>query len=106
MKYKRFIDAIGGWSVLQGVLAALAEVARRHGVSVANVATRWVLEQPAVAAVIVGARLGESEHRADNLRLFAFALDGEDRAADRRAHWPDHAASPATAATNTAGRRS
>ena len=34
-------------------------------------ATRWVLEQPAVAAVIVGARLGESEHRADNLRAFA-----------------------------------
>ena len=43
-------------------------------------ATRWVLEQPAVAAVIVGARLGESEHRADNLRLFGFALDEEDRA--------------------------
>jgi aryl-alcohol dehydrogenase-like predicted oxidoreductase/enamine deaminase RidA (YjgF/YER057c/UK114 family) len=79
MKYKRFIDAVGGWDALQGVLAALASVARRHGVSVANVATRWVLEQPAVAAVIVGARLGESEHRADNLRLFAFALDGEDR---------------------------
>ncbi|MFO1049634.1 MAG: aldo/keto reductase [Geminicoccaceae bacterium] len=80
MKYRRFIEAIGGWDVLQAVLEALAAVARRHGVSVANVATRWVLEQPAVAAVIVGARLGEREHRADNLRLFGFALDGEDRA--------------------------
>ncbi len=80
MKYKRFIDAVGGWPVLQGVLAALAEVARRHGVSVANVAVRWVLEQPAVAAVIVGARPGEREHRADNLRLFTFALDAEDHA--------------------------
>ncbi|MFL5333604.1 MAG: aldo/keto reductase, partial [Geminicoccaceae bacterium] len=78
MKYRRFIDAVGGWGVLQAVLGALASVARRHGVSVANVATRWVLGQPAVAAVIVGARLGESEHRADNLRLFDFALDGED----------------------------
>ena len=38
----------------------------RHGVSLANVATRWVLEQAAVAAVIVGARLGEREHREDN----------------------------------------
>jgi aryl-alcohol dehydrogenase-like predicted oxidoreductase len=55
-------------------------VARRHGVSMANVATRWVLEQPAVAAVIVGARLGEREHRGDNLRLFAFELDEADRA--------------------------
>ena len=79
-KYKRFIDTIGGWAALQEILAALSTVARRHGVSVANVATRWVLEQPAVAAVIVGARLGEREHRADNLRLFDFALDQEDRA--------------------------
>jgi enamine deaminase RidA (YjgF/YER057c/UK114 family) len=44
-----------------------------------NVATRWVLDQEAVAAVIVGARLGEREHRADNLKVFTFALDKEDR---------------------------
>lgn len=78
-KYKRFVDATGGWSVLQGILAALSQIAAKHGVSLANVATRWVLEQPAVGAVIVGARLGEREHRADNLRLFSFALDAEDR---------------------------
>ncbi len=85
MKYKRFVDAIGGWAVLQTILAALAEVARKHGVSVANVATRWVLEQPAVAAIIVGARLGEREHRADNLRVFSFSLDDADRAMIERA---------------------
>jgi aryl-alcohol dehydrogenase-like predicted oxidoreductase/enamine deaminase RidA (YjgF/YER057c/UK114 family) len=79
MKYKRFIDAVGGWAVLQRLLGALAAVARRHGVSIANVAARWVLEQPAVAAIIVGARLGEREHRDDNLRLLTFALDDEDR---------------------------
>ncbi|MFZ4651540.1 MAG: aldo/keto reductase [Rubrivivax sp.] len=81
MKYSRFIREVGGWSALQGVLQAADRVARRHGVSIANVATRWALEQPAVAAVIVGARLGEREHRADNLRLFGFALDEADRAA-------------------------
>jgi aryl-alcohol dehydrogenase-like predicted oxidoreductase/enamine deaminase RidA (YjgF/YER057c/UK114 family) len=80
MKYSRFIREIGGWPALQGVLHAADRVARRHGVSIANVATRWVLEQPAVAAVIVGARLGEREHRADNLGLFGFALDEADRA--------------------------
>jgi aryl-alcohol dehydrogenase-like predicted oxidoreductase/enamine deaminase RidA (YjgF/YER057c/UK114 family) len=80
MKYRRFIDAIGGWGALQGVLQAAQRIARKHGVSVSNVATRWVLDLPAVAAVIVGARLGESEHRADNLKLFSFALDGQDRA--------------------------
>ena len=85
MKYKRFIDEVGGWGVVQGILSALAEVAGKHAVSVANVATRWVLEQPAVAAVIVGARLGESEHRPDNLRLFSFGLDADDRALIDRA---------------------
>ncbi|WP_262298224.1 aldo/keto reductase [Microvirga sesbaniae] len=78
-KYKRFIDTIGGWSALQTILTALQEIARKHSVSVANVATRWVLEQPAVAAVIVGARLGEREHRADNAALFSFALDEDDK---------------------------
>ncbi|MDQ0472859.1 aldo/keto reductase [Labrys wisconsinensis] len=81
MKYKRFVDAIGGWAAFQRILQALQAVAARHGVSIANVATRWVLEQPAVAAVIVGARLGEGEHRADNLNSFGFALDAADHAA-------------------------
>ncbi|HVQ04666.1 MAG TPA: aldo/keto reductase, partial [Burkholderiaceae bacterium] len=73
--------AVGGWQALQAVLRACDSIARKHGVSIANVATRWVLEQPAVAAVIVGARLGESEHRDDNLQLFSFALDADDLAA-------------------------
>jgi aryl-alcohol dehydrogenase-like predicted oxidoreductase/enamine deaminase RidA (YjgF/YER057c/UK114 family) len=80
MKYRRFIDAVGGWAALQGVLQAASVIARRHGVSIANVATRWVLDQPAVAAAIVGARLGEREHRMDNLRVFQFSLDAEDTA--------------------------
>ncbi len=79
-KYKRFIDAIGGWAALQEILVAAAAIARKHGVSIANVATRWVLEQEAVAAVIIGARLGEREHRADNVKVFGFSLDQEDRA--------------------------
>ena len=39
-----------------------------------------MLEHEAVAAAIIGARLGESEHRDDNLKVFGFALDGEDHA--------------------------
>ncbi len=81
MKYKRFIDAAGGWSGLQTVLKAARGIADRHGVSIANVATRWVLDQPHVGGVIIGARLGESEHRGDNAKLFEFALDEADRAA-------------------------
>jgi aryl-alcohol dehydrogenase-like predicted oxidoreductase/enamine deaminase RidA (YjgF/YER057c/UK114 family) len=79
-KYSRFVEAIGGWDIFQGILQAAHAVAQRHAVSIANVATRWVLDHPAVAAVIVGARLGEAEHRDDNLRTFGFTLDADDHA--------------------------
>ncbi|MBY5932696.1 aldo/keto reductase [Tateyamaria omphalii] len=80
MKYMRFIETAGGWDAFQAVLRAAAQVARKHGVSVSNVASRWVLEQAHVAGVIIGARLGEAEHRTDNLKLFQFSLDAEDHA--------------------------
>lgn len=80
-KYKRFIDAAGGWEPYQAILRAAADIARKHNVSLSNVASRWVLEHDAVAATIIGARLGESEHRDDNLNVFRFALDADDHAA-------------------------
>ncbi len=80
MKYKRFIDTAGGWYACQQVLNAANMIAQKHGVSIANIATRWVLENAAVAGVIIGARLGEAQHSADNAKLFGFALDEEDQA--------------------------
>ncbi len=80
-KYKRFIDTAGGWEPYQAVLRAASSIAKKHGVSLSNVASRWVLEHEAVAATIIGARLGESEHRDDNLNVFRFTLDAEDHAA-------------------------
>nr|MCU0623671.1 Rid family hydrolase [Gemmatimonadaceae bacterium] len=81
MKYGRFIRAAGGWHPFQALLETVARIARKHGVSIANVACRWVLDQPGVAGIIVGARLGKSAHVADTARLFAFTLDDADRAA-------------------------
>lgn len=80
MKYKRFIDTTGGWDAFQGVLAAANTIAQKYSVSIPNVATRWVLDHPAVAGVIVGARLGERVHVDDNRQLFSFTLDAEDHA--------------------------
>jgi aryl-alcohol dehydrogenase-like predicted oxidoreductase/enamine deaminase RidA (YjgF/YER057c/UK114 family) len=80
MKYGRFLRVAGGWDALQRVLRAAAGVAARHGVSIANVASRFILEQPGVAGVIIGARLGEREHIGDTLRLFSFSLSEDDRA--------------------------
>jgi aryl-alcohol dehydrogenase-like predicted oxidoreductase/enamine deaminase RidA (YjgF/YER057c/UK114 family) len=80
MKYKRFVDAAGGWGALQTILRALDAVAKKHGVSIANVAMRWTLDHPAIAAAIVGARLGERNHAQDNLAIFSFGLDADDHA--------------------------
>ena len=80
-KYKQMIDAWGGWALFQELLAALKRIADKHGVGIANVGARYVLDRPAVAGVIVGARLGLAEHIADNTRTFGLALDAADLAA-------------------------
>jgi aryl-alcohol dehydrogenase-like predicted oxidoreductase len=80
-KYKQMIDAWGGWALFQELLAALKGIAGRHHASIANVATCYVLARPAVAAAIIGARLGVAEHIADNARTFEIALDADDHAA-------------------------
>jgi aryl-alcohol dehydrogenase-like predicted oxidoreductase/enamine deaminase RidA (YjgF/YER057c/UK114 family) len=81
MKYARFVQAAGGWQALQGVLRAMAGIAQKHRVSLANVASRAILDEPSVAGVIIGARLGERAHLEDNARLFSFTLDADDRSA-------------------------
>src|SRR5262245_65501848 len=79
MKYGRFLRIAGGWSALQRVLEEAASGAARYGVSIANVASRYILDRPGVAGVIIGARLGEREHIADTLRLFSLTLTDQDR---------------------------
>ncbi len=79
MKYGRFIRSAGGWERLQELLLVVNAMAERHEVSLANVASRYILDQPAVGGVILGARLGISEHRADNARLFSLRLDDTSR---------------------------
>jgi aryl-alcohol dehydrogenase-like predicted oxidoreductase/enamine deaminase RidA (YjgF/YER057c/UK114 family) len=78
MKYKRFIAASGGWAKFQEVLKASKKVADKHGVSIANIASRYIFENPNVAAIIVGARLGESEHIEENRTILKINLNPED----------------------------
>jgi aryl-alcohol dehydrogenase-like predicted oxidoreductase len=80
-KYKTMIDAWGGWPLFQELLAALKRIAEKHAVSIANVGTRFILDSPAVAGVIIGTRLGVAEHMADSARVFELSLDEDDRAA-------------------------
>lgn len=74
------LETWGTWSEFQSLLSRLSSVAQKHGpnISLTNVAMRWVLQQPAVGAVIVGTRLAVSSHVDDNLAVFGFALDAED----------------------------
>lgn len=76
IKYKLVIDDFGGWAAFQLLLQAMRGIASRHGVSIATVATRWVLQQPQVAAAIVGARY--AAHLDDMLSVFSFKLDAQD----------------------------
>lgn len=79
IKYKLVIDEFGGWGAFQALLRLLSDIGRRHGVGIATVATRWVLEQPAVAAAIVGARY--ADHIEPMLAVFRLQLDRADLAA-------------------------
>ena len=69
MKYKRFIDEAGGWSSFQALLESLKQIAEKHESSIPNIATRYILDYPSVGGVIIGARLGKSEHIASNSQL-------------------------------------
>ncbi|XP_021722091.1 flagellar radial spoke protein 5-like isoform X2 [Chenopodium quinoa] len=77
-KYKRMVDAWGGWSLFQTLLQVLNKIARKHGVPISTVAVKYILDQPAVAGSMIGVRLGLSEHIKDANAVFSLALDEED----------------------------
>ncbi len=77
-KYKNMVDNWGGWKLFQELLTVLQQIGNKHNVSIANVAVRYILDKPAVAGVILGARLGLSEHLQDNAKTFEFSLDADD----------------------------
>ena len=79
MKYKRFIDQTGSWENFQQLLQTIHKIATKKGVSIANIASRFIMEQAGVGGVIIGARPGKSEHIAANLRLFEMALSDTEK---------------------------
>jgi len=79
MKYKRYIDTIGGWDVFQNLLQAINKVAVRRNVTMANVASRFILDNEEVAAVIIGAKVGLRDYIDSNKQMLDFKLDLEDR---------------------------
>jgi aryl-alcohol dehydrogenase-like predicted oxidoreductase len=69
-------------------LATLFDVAQELGRTPAQVALRWVLEQPGVSAVITGVRTAEQLR--DNVGATGWQLEGEPRdRLDKISHLPD-----------------
>ena len=79
IKYKLILDDFGGWDIFQTLLQTLDRIAAKHDVSIATIATRWVLDQEQVAGAIVGVRRGD--HLPEHLKVMAITLDAEDRSA-------------------------
>jgi len=97
-------EAWGSWELFQELLFVLRKIADRyHNISIANVATRWVLDHSFVGAVLIGAhtpsdtilsffrfltspilvlgvRLGISEHLDDNRKVYELELTEQDKA--------------------------
>ncbi|THU94715.1 Aldo/keto reductase, partial [Dendrothele bispora CBS 962.96] len=86
-KYFDMIMKWGTWTEFQALLHTLQSIAIKHTsqsnsgrpLTLTNVAIRWVLDHREVGSVIVGTRLGVSNHVHENSGVFGFELDAEDR---------------------------
>jgi len=92
-KYMGFVLQWGGWGLFQTLLGVLNGIGKKHNVSLANVAVRWVLQVCAFlrtrhgltrspkhdgVVALIGARLGLQVHVEENARVFALTLDEAD----------------------------
>ena len=48
------VKAWGSWSLFQSLLSVLKSISDKYNMSIANIATRWVLDHPFVGAVLIG----------------------------------------------------
>ena len=76
-KYKLIVDDFGGWDLFQELLRTLRRIADEQATDIASIAGRYVLDQPAVAAVIVGAT--NRSHLTSNAAISTIELTTQDR---------------------------
>ncbi len=78
IKYRLIIEEFGGWDAFQVLLGTLRNIADRRGGDIAAIATRAMLDDPDVAACIIGARY--ARHLPRLLAALEVDLDDADRA--------------------------
>lgn len=76
VKYLQVIEETLGWDGYQKLLRLLKKIAEKHQVEIAHVATKYIMNQPGVAATIIGTR--SSRHVQSNERIFSFELEPAD----------------------------
>jgi aryl-alcohol dehydrogenase-like predicted oxidoreductase len=82
LKYKLIVDDFGGWDLFQQLLTTLQEIGQKHDVSIASVASRYILQKSSVGAVIIGTR--HVRHLRETMRLIDLELDEHDLGAIAR----------------------
>ncbi len=79
MKYFRYLSQLGGWDYLQALLALLDRISQAQNATIAQIAAKYILDLPGVAAIIIGVRPGRSEHIDETLALFNVTIPPESR---------------------------
>jgi len=75
-KYASIVRMRGGWDWYQSLLQVLDRIGRQYGVGIAEVSTRYILQQDGVSGVIIGAR--NARHIDQHKALFSFSLTRRD----------------------------
>jgi len=76
VKYRLIIEEFGGWAIFQELLQVLRSIADKHNVDIDTIALKVILDNPDVAAAIVGARY--ANRLPLTLRVFDVELDAND----------------------------
>ena len=75
-KYRLIIEEFGSYDYFQECLRLLREIADKHEVDIAAIASKYILQKEGVGALIIGARNRNHLHKYQ--KLSRFALDAED----------------------------
>lgn len=76
VKYIQVMEETLGWEGYQELLVLLERMASKYSVSLAHIATKYIISQEGVAASIIGVR--NSKHVEANSNIFSFELDQSD----------------------------
>lgn len=78
-KYRLIIEEFGSWDFFQETLKLLRTIADKYKVDIAEIASKFMLQDPLVAGIIIGAR---NQKHLQKIRLLdTFELDDTDMAA-------------------------